>query len=90
MRLLACVNQVVCCLDYNYISCSTSENILSKVILKYHISMLALPSRISQNPVQNNYNKNNFSQFFIVPEHVLCIFQRHCKSLVTTGYQSEI
>ena len=77
MRLLACVNQAICCLDYKDVLCSTSENILSKVILKCHVSILTLPSRASQNPVQNNYTKNNFSQFLIVPEHVLRIFQRH-------------
>ena len=44
----------ICSLDYRNISYSASENILSKVILKYHVLMLILPSHVSQNPFQNN------------------------------------
>ena len=41
-------------MDFRNILCSTCENTLSKLILKYHVSMLTHPSRISQNPFQNN------------------------------------
>ena len=41
-------------MDFRNISCFVSKNILSKVILKYHVSMLTFPSCVSQNPFQNN------------------------------------
>ena len=41
-------------LDFRNISYFMSKNILSKVISKYHVSMLTCPSRVSQSPFQNN------------------------------------
>ena len=73
-----CVNQVVCSLDYRNISCCAGENILSKVILKYHVSMLNLSSRVSQHPLQNIQSKNNFSQSPQITEKVLRIFEGIC------------
>ena len=37
------LSQVICSLDYRNISCCTSENLLSKVILKHRDSVLTLP-----------------------------------------------
>ena len=73
-----CVNQVVCSLDYRNISCCASENILSKVILEYHVSMLNLSSRVSQHQLQNIQRKNNFSQSPQITEKVLRIFEGIC------------
>lgn len=46
-----CANQVIVSFDDKDISCSTSEVILSKLILN---SILTLPSCVSENPFQNN------------------------------------
>ena len=43
-------------LDFRNTSCIISKNISSKVILKYHISMLTCLFRLSQNPFQSNKN----------------------------------
>ena len=56
------VNQLICSLDCRNIS--TSENIVSKVILKYHVSMLNLLSHVFENLFQNNSCKNNISENF--------------------------
>ena len=40
-------------MDFRNISCPTSENVLPKAISKYHVSMLAFPSHVFQNPFQN-------------------------------------
>ena len=40
-------------LDFRNILCLTSKNMLSKVILKDHVSMLICPSCVSQNQFQN-------------------------------------
>ena len=41
-------------MDLRNISCFNSENMLPKEILKYHVSMLTLPSCVSYNPFPNN------------------------------------
>ena len=49
-----CVNQVIYSLDFRNTLWSTSKNILSELILKYHFLMLTHPPRVSQNLFQNN------------------------------------
>ena len=41
-------------LDVRNTSCSISATMLPKVILMYHVLVLTVPSRVSQNPFQNN------------------------------------
>ena len=50
---------VIFSLYFGNISCSTSENMLPKAILKYNVSMLILPSRVSRNPFLNNKRATN-------------------------------
>ena len=75
-------NQVLFSLDYRDILYSASENIFPKVISKYQVSMLTLPSHVSQNPFQDNQSKNNISLFLLVYEKVLRIFVNLLSQLV--------
>ena len=54
-----------CSLDFRNISCLTCKHILSKVVLKYHVSMLSRPSVVSQNPFRIIRAVNPLSQLDI-------------------------
>ena len=66
----------MCSFDYrnNY---AVRMKTLSRVVLKYHVSMLILPFRVSQNTFQNNCSKFKVPQLLLLPENFSKVFQRH-------------
>ena len=61
-------------LDFINILSFISKNILSKVILQYHVSILTCPSRVTQNPFQNNKNCESSVTFMYQSEILkICI-----------------
>lgn len=62
----SCVkNEVIFSLVFRNISCSTSKNMLSEIMLKYHVSMLNSPSHAFQNPFEKNKTREPLLQLHI-------------------------
>ena len=51
---------------FRNISCFISKNILSKVVLIHHISMLTCQSRVSQNPFQTNKSCESYHNYISI------------------------